>query len=280
MKIALSAESTIDIPKTLLDKYEIATIPFTILLGDEQRLDGEITPREIFDYVDKTKILPKTSAINEEQYTQYFEKLLKSHDAVIHLSMSSELSSACANAINASKKFKNAYVIDTKSLSSGIAILAIYANKLIKLGLKPEEIVKKVEEKVPYSQISFVLKKLNYLYKGGRCSSLAYFGANLLGLKPQIINKNGKLVSHHKYRGTMEKAVQDYCRDTLKEYNNPNLDVAFVTYTEAPDEVVQVAYNALKEAGFKTIYKTHAGGTVSCHCGEDTLGIIYLNCKD
>ena len=280
MKIAISAESTIDMPKELLEKYDIHTVPFTILLGEEMAFDGEITPQKIFDYVDKTKVLPKTSAVNEEQYLEHFGKLLESYDAIIHISLSSEMSSAFSNAKKASEKFNNVYVIDSRSLSTGIALQAIYAQKLARLGVKVEEIVKKVEAKVPYTQASFVLKKLNYLYKGGRCSSLAYFGANILGLKPQIIVKNGKMGSYHKYRGTMEKVVREYCADTLKEFNTPDTDVAFVTYTIATDEMVNEAVTALKNAGFKTIYTTHAGATISSHCGEYCLGILYINSKD
>mgnify|MGYP004507803339 CR=1 FL=1 len=280
MKIAISAESAIDMPKELLEKYDIHVVPFTIILGEEQRLDGDIKPAEIFEFVEKTKQLPKTSAVNEEQFLEHFGSLLKDYDAVIHLSMSSELSSACSNAKKAAAKLGNVRVIDTRSLSTGIAVISIYAQKLVGMGLSLDEVVKKVEEKVPHIQISFVLKKLNYLYKGGRCSSLMYFGANLLGIKPQIIAKDGKLISHHKYRGTMEKVVADYCRDTLKEFNTPDKEVAFVTYTVASDEMVQNAVDALKNAGFKNIYLTHAGGTVSSHCGENTLGIIYLNSND
>ncbi len=280
MKIAISAESAIDMPKELLEKYDIHVVPFTIILGEEQRLDGDIKPAEIFEFVEKTKQLPKTSAVNEEQFLEHFGSLLKDYDAVIHLSMSSELSSACSNAKKAAEKLGNVRVIDTRSLSTGIAVISIFAQKLVGMGLSLDEVVKKVEEKVPHIQISFVLKKLNYLYKGGRCSSLMYFGANLLGIKPQIIAKDGKLISHHKYRGTMEKVVADYCRDTLKEFNTPDKEVAFVTYTVASDEMVQNAVDALKNAGFKNIYLTHAGGTVSSHCGENTLGIIYLNSND
>lgn len=280
MKIAISAESTIDMPKELLDKYDIKVVPFTILLGDKMALDGEITPTEIFAFVNEKKVLPKTSAVNEEQYKEHFSNILKDYDALIHFSLSSEMSSACQNAIRAGKQFANVHVVDTRSLSTGIALQAIYAKKLVDQGLSFDEVVKKTEEIVPFTQASFVLKRLDYLYKGGRCSSLAYFGANLLGLKPQIIVKDGKMGSAHKYRGTMQKVVKDYCRDTLAEFNTPNKDVAFITYSSATDEMIESAETALKNAGFKTIYKTLAGGTVSSHCGESCLGILYINKQD
>lgn len=277
MKIAISAESTIDLPKNLLEKYDIHTVPFTILLGDKMELDGELKPTEIFEFVNKSKVLPKTSAVNEEQYKEHFDKILKDYDGIIHISLSGEMSSACQNAIRASENYEHVYVIDSRSLSTGIALQAIYAKKLVDKGLDFDVIVKKVEEIVPHTQASFVLKRLDYLFKGGRCSSLAYFGANLLGLKPQIVVRDGKMGSHHKYRGTMQKVVADYCKDTLAEFNTPNLDVAFITYSSATEEMIASAETALKNAGFKTIYKTLAGATISSHCGEDCLGILYIN---
>lgn len=277
MKIAITAESTIDLPKELLEKYQIKTIPFTVILGSEEFKDGEITSANIFDFVEKNKILPKTSAINQEQYKEFFAEVLKDNDALVHFSLSGDISSACSNAKEASNSFENVYVVDSKSLSTGIALLAIYARKLAEQGLSADKIAKKAEARVPNVQASFVLKKLDYLYKGGRCSALAYFGANLFQIRPQIIVKNGKMGVHKKYRGNMDKVVQCYCKDTLEEFNRPDKSVAFVTYTIATPEMIAYARKALQEAGFKEIYETTAGATITSHCGEYTLGILYIN---
>ena len=139
MMICISAESTIDLQKEQLDEFGIRTIPFTVLLGADPKFDGVITPTEIFDYVDKTGVLPKTSAINEIQYEEYFKALLKEYDAIIHFALSSDISSACNNAMNAAKGLKNVFVVDSRSLSTGIALEAIYASRLAKEGLSPEE---------------------------------------------------------------------------------------------------------------------------------------------
>ena len=277
MKIAISTESTLDIPKELQKEFDISVIPFTVILGDKSGLDGDITPLEIFDYVDKTGILPKTSAVNEYQYDKYFTKLLKNYDAVIHISLSSEISSSCMNAINAASILKNVYVIDSKSLSTGIALLAIYARKLADQGIEVEEIVERVNKRVPYVQASFVINSLNYLYKGGRCSGLARFAALLFRIKPQIIVKDGKMAPYNKYRGRNEQTVEQYCKDTLEEFNNPDLSIAFVTHSHATPEMVEVAKKALKERGFKTIYETTAQATITSHCGPKTLGILFIN---
>ncbi len=277
MKIAVTAESTIDLPEDLLLKYKIKTVPFLVILGDKEFLDGQISPMDIFKFVDENKILPKTSAINKEQYFAFFKEQLMSADAVVHISLSSQISSSCQNAMDAAKELKNVWVVDSLSLSTGIALLAIYARELVDCGLDAKEVFEKVSARVSSVQASFVLERLDYLYKGGRCSALAYFGANLLRIRPQILVKQGKMGSYKKYRGSMDKVVANYCKDTLAEFNNPDLKVAFLTYTTATHGMVEAAKKALQERGFETIYETHAGATISSHCGEHTLGILYIN---
>lgn len=277
MKIAISAESTIDLSKELLEKFDIKTVPFHILLGKKDALDGEIDPQEIFDFVDKEDILPKTSAVNEYQYLDHFNNLLKEYDYVIHFSLSSEMSSACQNANTAAGQLSNVSIIDSRSLSTGIALLAISARKLANEGKQPKEIVRTIKERIKDVQASFVVNTLDYLYKGGRCSSLVRFGANLLRLKPQILVIDGKMDSGKKYRGKNKEVIEDYCEDTLKQFDNPDLSIAFVTHSHASPDMVEVAKEALKKRGFKEIYETVAGATISSHCGPKTLGILFIN---
>lgn len=278
MKIAISAESTLDLSKELLAQYDIRVIPFIVLLGEEQYLDGEITSQDIFDYVDKTKVLPRTSAINEFQYHEFFQSLLdEGYDAIIHFSLSSGISSSCAQAQKAASKLDNVYVIDSLSLSTGIALQTIYARKLAEKGLKPQEIVSKVTARIPYVQASFVVQTLEYLHKGGRCSGLLRLGATILRIKPQIIVSDGKMAPSKKFFGRKSQVIAAYCNDTLEQFANPDLSVAFVTYTSATPEMVSVAIDALRKRGFKTIYETHAGATITSHCGPETLGILFIN---
>lgn len=280
MNIAISMESTCDLTPDLLKKYDITTIPYSIILGDEVVTDGPNVPAKILKYVDETKTLPKTSALNEMQYKEYFQELLKKYDAVIHFSLSSGITSSTSHAITCASKLKNVYIVDSKSLSTGISLLGLYARQLADSGKNPEEIVKLCEERVPYVQASFVVERLDYLYKGGRCNALSLFGANLLKIRPQIVVKDGLMKPAKKYRGKMEKVISDYAKDTLAEFNNPDKSIAFVTYTTATPEMIATAKNALVAAGFETIYETQAGGTITSHCGEHVLGILYLNDGD
>lgn len=277
MKIGISAESTIDLPKNILEENDIHTIPFQVILGDQEYKDGDITSKEIFESVKINKVLPKTSAINESDYAEYFKTLLNDYDAIVHISLSSKISSAFSNAEKAANNLKNVYVIDSKSLSTGIALLALYAVKDARNGLTAQEVYRHTLKQVKNVQASFIIDKLDYLHKGGRCSALSLLGANLLKIHPQILLEDGTLKVHKKYRGKLEKVVADYCEDVIKEFDNPNLDVAFITYTTATPEMINIAKNALKNRGFEKIYETTAGATISSHCGEQTLGILYLN---
>ncbi|MBQ6979238.1 MAG: DegV family protein [Clostridia bacterium] len=280
MKIAISAESTIDITEEIKKANDIKIVPFQIFLGDDNKLDGEITSHEIIEFVNKNKILPKTGAVNSAQFEEHFSSIKKDYDAIIHFSLSSELSSAYNNAKSVADTMENVYVIDTRSLSTGIALLALYAVELVKKGLDAKDIYEKCLERVPFVQASFELMRLDYLYKGGRCSSLAYFGANLLRIRPQILVKDGKMVSGKKYRGNFEHVVNKYCEDVLAEFNSPDLSNVFITYTTASPEIIEGVKNRLIARGFKKIYVTTAGGTITSHCGENCLGILYINDGD
>lgn len=280
MKIAISAESTIDLPKNILNKYDIHTLPFTLIMDQDSVLDGEILPEKLFEFTDKTGILPKTSAVNEYQYFEHFKELKnQGYDAIVHFSLSSAISSAYQNACKASENFESVYIVDTKSLSTGIALLAIRARELADKGLTAKKIYDLSIETRTYVQASFSLESVNYLYKGGRCSMLAMLGANILHLKPEILvnTKTGAMSAGKKYRGSMKKVVLEYVENTLEKFNTPDLSRVFITYSTAPDEVVEAVTNRLLEYGFKEVIPTHAGGTISCHCGPHCLGILYIN---
>lgn len=280
MKITVSLDSACDLTAELIEKYRFSIIPFGVNMGDRFFHDGEVPVTEIFEYADNNKTLPKTNAINEEEFSEYFKELLKTCDAVIHFDISGDISSACNNAINAAKKLKNVYVIDSRTLSTGIALEAIYARKLAEEGVAPEEIVKKVEARIPFVQVSFVIERLDYLYKGGRCSSLALLGANLLKIRPEIEVREGTMSSTNKFRGRMTDVVTKYCRTVLEKYNTPDKSIIFITHSEAEPEMVEAAKAVVSEYGFETVYETKAGCTVSSHCGKNTLGILYFNDGD
>lgn len=281
MKIAISAESTVDIQKELLQQYDISILPYGITLGDKSYLDGEIKAEEIYAYTAKTKVLPKTNAVNEFEFTEHFENLLKDHDAIVHVSLSSCMSSAYEHAKSAASKLNNVFVVDSRTLSTGIALLCIYGRVLANEGKTAEEIFNILEGRKQYLQVSFVLDTLEYLRKGGRCSALVAFGANLLKIHPRIIVKDGKMTNDRKYRGNIENVVNSYVKDTLKDYPNADKSIIFITYSSSDmGNIVENVRAELTANGFTNILTSTANSTVSSHCGPNTLGILYFNDGD
>jgi len=176
-----------------------------------------------------------------------------------------------------SSKVGGVYVVNSKSLSTGIALLVLYARKLVDKGLDAEEIYEKVCARVDKVQASFVLKRLDYLHKGGRCSSIAYLGANIFKIRPQIIVTEGKMISGKKFKGDFAKVVKEYATSVLEEFNNPDTSVVFITYTTADQQIIDDVTQMLKDYGFEDVYITRAGGTITSHCGENCLGVLYIN---
>lgn len=277
MKIAISAESAVDMSEELLKEFDVKTTPFIINLKDETILDKIGVSKDIFEFVDKNKVLPKTSAVSPEQFREHFESLLKEYDAVIHVSISSFMSSAYNNAKLASEEFENVYVVDSKNLSTGIALLCIKGRELADKGEDSKEIVEILNNLVEKLRVSFVIEKLNYLHKGGRCSALTLLGANVLKIKPQIVVKDGKMGVGKKYIGTLNKVIGKYINDLMEEYDNPDLNYVFITHSSDMPECQAVIKEKLKEKGFKNIYDTYAGGTISSHCGPNCIGVLFLD---
>lgn len=279
MKIAITCDSVCDLSQEQLEQNNVRILPLTISLADDSYQDGvDITPQRIFDFVSKTKQLPKTSANNEFQYTEFFEEVLKEYDGVVHFTIGSDISACYNNAAKAQNNFENVRVIDSKNLSTGIGLLVLYACKLRDEGKSLDEIADKVKARVSHVQASFVVERLDYLHKGGRCSAVALLGANILKIRPSIMVKDGKMGVHKKYRGKMEAVIADYVKDTLTEFKNYDNSICFITYTSATPEMIEAARKAIGEnAAFKTIVETTAGATVTSHCGEHTLGILYFN---
>ena len=279
MSYKITCESSADLTKEMYEKNKISVLPFNITLGDKIVPDDDnLTNQDLFDFFKETKTLPKTSALNSYDYEEFFKKENTEDEGIIHFCISSKVSSTYNNAVLASKEFKNVYVIDSLSLSSGIGLQVLYACQLRDKGVPIAEAVELINNRRSAVQISFMVDTLTYLHKGGRCSALALLGANVLGIRPSIKLENGKMNVGKKYVGKMHKILDKYVLDTLEEFNTPDNDLCFITYSSATDEMKDLVKATLKDkASFKKIKETTAGATVATHCGPNTLGIIYYN---
>lgn len=278
--VKICTDSCIDINKEQLEEYNISVLPLCVILKDKEYLDGvNINPKDIYEYVDKTGQLPKTATRSIEDFKEFFSNLLASGDDVIYMGISDKLSSSFSYACKAKEELNNnkLHLVDSKSLSSGIGLLILYAAKMAKIGQDAETICKELERQRNFNQTSFVVDKLDYLYKGGRCSAMARFGANLLKIKPRLELVDGKIENTGKYMGQFKVVVKKYIDDMLKIHSNYKKDLCFITHTCTDEEFVRNIVDYVKSKNiFDNVVSSVAGSTITCHCGKNTLGILYL----
>ena len=278
MNIKIISDSTCDLSAELIAKYNIDIVPLFVMKNDEEFEDGvTITSQQIFDHVAAGGSLCSTAARSMVYYQEVFAKYADSYDGIIHINIGSQFSSSYQNACLAAMEFDNVRCIDSNNLTTGQGLVVLKACELAPTAQSLDVLA---EELVNYSQkieTSFLVDKLDYLAKGGRCSSAAALGANLLNLKPCIEVKDGKMTVVKKYRGSFAKCLSTYVKDRLADREDVERKTLFITQAVLPEDCHQAVMEAVETYGnFETVYETYTGCTVSCHCGPGTLGIIFV----
>ena len=277
MNIKITTDSTCDLSKELVEKFNIEIIPLTVIKDDKAYSDGvDIVPADIFEHVASGGKLCSTSAVSVGLYQEVFERYSKEYDAIVHINISSEMSSSYQNACVAAADFDNILVIDSRSLTTGQGLVTLKACELAETCESLDALQAGLSEYLEKIEASFMVDQLKYLVKGGRCSAVAALGANLLNLKPCIGVKDGKMSVVKKYRGNIIKSLTAYIKERLEGRTDLDTKYLFITHTPISEECKAAVNAAVAEYGnFENVYWTDAGCTVSCHCGPGTLGILF-----
>ena len=275
-KITISVDNTSDLGQELYKKYNLEVIYFGVVIGETIYRDTEVSPEDIYKAVEIDGLIPKTNAALEIDYRQLFEEAVQDGGSIIHFNISNELSASHGNAKRAAKGLERVYVIDSKSVSAGTGLLAIKASKMVKLGKPVEEIVKETTEMANRLDASFIIKDLNYLYRGGRASGLKLLGANMLKIRPSLlVNEHGKVVPDKKYKGSFEHAVKEWTEYKIEQAKNANKDLAIIVHSDVDEETIQYILSQFKAVGFKEVIRLVTGTTLTTHCGRNMVGAIF-----
>ncbi len=277
-KVIITTDSSCDLLPSYIKDNNIDIIPFTVLINDESYFDGiNINSAIIYDYVDKNKTLPMTAAPSITDFTDFFNKHAENGETVIHISISAEFSSSYQHAVIAAEDIgSNVYVIDSRNLSTGVGHIVRQAVNMVQDGISADIIVDALKNLVEKVDASFIIDRLDYMVKGGRCSAVAALGANLLKIKPCIEVKNGKMTVCKKYRGNLSDVLKKYIDERLilqdGEYDK---SLAFVTHTgySFSNDIVEYVKN---KKIFDNVIETNAGATITSHCGPNTLGVLFI----
>lgn len=280
MSIAFSADSTCDLPQAWREKYHIAISPLSILLSGRSLMDGlEIQPAEVIEAVSQGHSVT-TSAVNVTEYEQLFRALLTEKDEVIHFSLGSGFSASHANARAAARRMPQVHVVDTRNLHTGSSIPLLMACEMAEKGADSREILECVENAIPRVRAGFLTTDVEYLRRGGRCSGTQAFGAKVMGIRPSIILRDGRMEMGRKYRGSIEHALKHYLQD---RFLDPGADMsrAFISHTLCDDSVLE-AFRDMVQAysPFREHIWAEAGCVITAHCGPGTFAVFYLGAQE
>jgi DegV family protein with EDD domain len=278
-RVKIIADSTCDLSRELVEKYDIEITPLCIVLDEKSYFDGEeIRPEEIYDWSNEKKVTPKTAAITFDRTKAAFKKYIEEGCDVIFFGISSEMSTTCnvARIVSDDEGYDRVFVIDSRNLSTGIGLQVIRAAELAAEGKSAEEIVAEIEAARGLVRASFVVDTLTFLARGGRCSSVAALMGNTLKLHPQIVVRDGKMGATKKYRGKMKIALSDYVNDLTPALQAADPKRVFITHSGCESEIIEMVKEKVESLGvFEEILITQAGGVISSHCGPNTLGVLF-----
>jgi len=279
--VKIISDSTCDLSKDLLEKYDVSILPLHVVLGEKECEDGvEISPDEIYRWSDENGVTPKTSAPALDKTMKLLKPFVDDGREVVCFSISEDMSTT-ANVMRLAAEELNAgnlvTVIDSANLSTGIGLLVIEAAIMAQEGKKASEIAAGIEELKPLVRSSFVVDTLTYLYRGGRCSGLAALAGGVLKLHPKIVVESGKMQPAKKYRGKIDKVILEYVKEMEADLKASKRDRVFITHSGCADETIEMVRAYLKNLNiFDEILVTRAGGVISSHCGPGTLGVLFI----
>lgn len=279
--IRIFLDSTSDMEPELMEKYGITVIPLYVVMGDVQKKDVyEITPQEIFEWSDANNTTPKTAAFPPQDAVVELEKAKAAGDDVVHIGISTEMSTSCNSVIKAADMIgysDHVHVVDSRNITNTQAIMAIEAVKMREEGKSAKEIAEILRGMTDKFRLAFVVDTLTYLHRGGRCSGVAAFFGAKLKIKPCIAVKDGKMYVKKKYRGALSDVFVKLCEDCKEEMLMAASDDIYITYSIGVDDKLIAQLKSTVEGlnHFKNIHVMPTGGIISCHCGPGTLGFIY-----
>lgn len=284
--VVILTDSTCDLSQELLKEYDIHVLPLYVTINGKSYKDFvELTAKDMYELAEKENAHPKTSAASVQDYYDFFSQFLKEGKEIVYCGIGKNLSSSYQNAFlvinmleeNHPEYTGKVHLVDSMSLSTGIALTLLKMCKARDEGKSASEIAKIGEEVSQKVVAQFCVEGLDYIHKGGRCSNSAKFFGTLLSIKPMLKVEGGKLNVWKKSIGSFKKALNIMIDEFKQTLPNLDKDFIFVTHSEG-DEYAKYIWDKISEESkeFTNAYETKAGCVISGHCGKNTIGILYI----
>ena len=274
-KIKLITDSTCDISPELIEKYQVHVLPLTVHIGDASYKDGEtITLEKLYEGVDGGGPFPSTSQVNPNEFHEVYQKYLKEGYKIISIHISGQLSGTVQSAEIAKDMTESDQitVIDSKGVSGSALLPLIVAGEMIENGHTYDEVVKSIRENAEKVKVLAAFDTLTYLVKGGRVPKSVGAIGSLLGIKPLISVKDGKLEMTDKVRGSKKalKALMKSIDETKRQKNSKILVI-----NSLDSSVNQSVISYLKQKNIPHI-SVQVGCVLGVHAGPKMVGLFTL----
>ena len=277
--VRIITDSTNDLTRELLKKLNIEVVPLYVNFDSDTYRDGiDLNTEQLYAEVEKRGMLPKTAAVTIGDLVEKFRPYVEAGDEIVYTGISKQMSRSYENALMAKEELETdkIYVVDSKNLSSGIGLLLLKACKDRDNGLSGKEIAERMEKNTNLVLSQFAIEKMDYLYKGGRCSSIAAIAATVLRIKPIIQVRDGKMSVQQKPIGKMKVALDKMIAQIERDKDRLDTDHILVTHSIAPESAAYIIPILKEKFPGVDIIETCAGCVISSHCGRGTIGILYM----
>ncbi|MDQ0898671.1 DegV family protein [Paenibacillus sp. V4I7] len=277
-RVRICTDSTSDLSEELYRRFQIEVVPLYVIFEDNSYKDGiTIKPDRLYELVDQTGKLPKTAAPSPIDFERAFEPIIQRGEDIVFIGLSSELSSTIQNATIAAASFPDGRItiIDSRNLSTGIGLLVLRAAQAAMNGRSSAEIKSLIEPFITRMEVEFIIDTLEYLHKGGRCSSVQHFIGSLLKIRPIVKVIDGAMTSTDKVRGKREKALHQLLDNALAQKDDMDTEFLFITHSSAAEEAAYIKQQIEQQTNVKHVYITETGCVVASHCGPHTVGIVF-----
>lgn len=278
-KVNIIVDSTADITEDV--KERMTVVPLTLHFGDEEYIEGvTIQKKEFYQKLIESDVLPKTSQASPADFEDVFEKIVAAGESAVVITLSSKLSGTWQSAMIAAREYEDSvYVVDSRSVAIGTAILAKLTLRLADEGMEAREIAERLEKEREKICLIAMLDTLEYLKKGGRISAAAAFAGGVLSIKPVVCIRDGEIVILGKARGSKQGnnlLVSEIRKTGGIDFTKPIL----LGYTGLDDTLLQKYIEdskALWEEGISSLETTMIGSVIGTHAGPGAVAVAFFS---
>lgn len=278
-KVNIIVDSTADITEDV--KERLTVVPLTLRFGDEEYIEGvTIQKKEFYQKLIESDVLPKTSQAVPADFSDIFEKIAAAGESAVVIILSSKLSGTWQSAMIAAREYEDSvYVVDSRNVAIGTAILAKLALRLVDEGMGAREIAERLEKEREKICLIAMLDTLEYLKKGGRISAAAAFAGGVLSIKPVVCIRDGEIVILGKARGSKQGnnlLVSEIRKTGGIDFTKPIL----LGYTGLDDTLLQKYIEdskALWEEGISSLETTMIGSVIGTHAGPGAVAVAFFS---